>query len=193
MKKRNHLFWPFTCSHLSPPLEEWKRPKRRERGAVASETHDGVAALVLGEERVKIKKNKKRQQEETSWLRRQREAESREPDFTECYAEINALLHNRKRLCQRSQRTRLFVEFIHVKRLPTIWPQAWYRARFKGNTRAWGLIIQWAGPYIGRHAYPEKIKEMAGGEKMQNKSQTSGKHVYKYGNVLLKMFINIIL
>lgn len=32
MKKRNHLFWPFTSSHLSPPLEEWKRPKRRERG-----------------------------------------------------------------------------------------------------------------------------------------------------------------
>lgn len=28
---------------------------------------------------------------------------------------------------------------------------------------------------------------------MQNKSQTSGKHVYKYGNVLLKIFINIIL
>lgn len=98
-------------------------------------------------------------------------AESRDLISPGVTLRLMAYFTNRKRLCARSQRTRLFVEFIHVKRLPNHLTPGLIQGTAQKETRGhevWlysGAGGQKSSPYIGRHVYPDKIKEVAGGGK----------------------------
>lgn len=154
MKKRNPLLFVLSLPLISLIYSRSESDPREERDAWL---RNGTR---LGEGEGKKKSS------ERELIQQIMETDSsREwgPDFTVCCAEIDGLLHNRERLCARSKRTRLFAEFIHVKRPPTIWPEAWHRARCKGNTWAWGLITKWVGgkkssPHFGQQATPVRLK-----------------------------------